>query len=243
MFQQTFVPDAPLERKPIGIAVSIVVQILALAVLALLPLLVSQPVPTASLPLLFLGPKPLVPTVKPVARTSSVAQRNAPSVRSFNLTAPVKIPKEISTIAEGAPPVPDIGDTSALNAAGDSLLSGFVAVPNSVAPPKPKAEPEIKRQSGPIAVGGNVAAANLIHRVEPTYPPLAKAARIQGVVVFQANIGADGQIRNLQLQEGHPLLVQAAKSAILQWRYWPTLLNGKPVEVLTTITVRFALSQ
>ncbi len=62
-------------------------------------------------------------------------------------------------------------------------------------------------------------------------------------MVFQAVIGADGQIRNLQLQEGHPLLVEAAKSAILQWRYRPTLLNGKPVEVLTTITVRFALSQ
>jgi protein TonB len=53
----------------------------------------------------------------------------------------------------------------------------------------------------------------------------------------------DGQIRNLQLQAGHPLLVAAARSAILQWRYRPTLLNGKPVEVVTTITVRFALSQ
>ena len=56
-------------------------------------------------------------------------------------------------------------------------------------------------------------------------------------------IGVDGQIRNLQLQEGHPLLVAEARNAILQWRYRPTLLNGKPVEVVTTITVRFALSQ
>jgi protein TonB len=82
-----------------------------------------------------------------------------------------------------------------------------------------------------------------VNRTEPLYPPVAKAARIQGAVIFQAIIGADGQIRNLHLQEGHPLLVAAARTAILQWRYRPTLLNGKPVEVVTTITVRFSLSQ
>jgi protein TonB len=243
MFQQTFVPDVSSGRKPIGIAVSIVVQIVALAVLALLPLLVRQPVPAASLRLLLLGPTPPATTEQPVAKTSSVAQPNVPRVRSFRLTAPLAIPKQISTVAESAPPAPDIGEATALTAAGDSLLSGFGATSSSIAPPKPRAEPEVKRQIGPLAVGGNVAAANLVHRVEPAYPPIAKAARIQGVVVFQAVIGADGQIRNLQLGEGHPLLVEAAKTAILQWRYRPTLLNGKPVEVLTTITVRFALSQ
>ncbi len=149
MFQQTFVPDVHSGRKPIGIAVSIVVQILALAVLALLPLLVRQPVPTAPLRLLFLGPPPPVAAEKPVARTSAVAQPTVPRVRSFRLTAPVAIPKQISTIAESAPAAPDIGDAAPLNAAGDSLLSGFGATSSSVAPPKPRAEPEVKRQSGP----------------------------------------------------------------------------------------------
>ena len=71
----------------------------------------------------------------------------------------------------------------------------------------PKEAAKVKEVKRPVSIGGNVAAANLIHRVEPVYPPLAKTARIQGVVTFQATIGADGEIRNLQ-QEGHPLLVQ-----------------------------------
>ena len=77
----------------------------------------------------------------------------------------------------------------------------------------------------------------------PLYPPLAKQARIQGVVRFTAIIGKDGNIQNLQLVSGHPLLVEAAKQAVSQWQYKPTLLNGDPVEVVTTIEVNFTLSQ
>jgi protein TonB len=75
------------------------------------------------------------------------------------------------------------------------------------------------------------------------YPPLAKAARVQGTVKFEATIGKDGTIQNLHLISGPPLLVQAAQQAVAQWQYKPTLLNGEPVEVLTTIDVNFTLSQ
>jgi protein TonB len=64
-----------------------------------------------------------------------------------------------------------------------------------------------------IRVGGNVQAANLIRRVTPQYPPLAKQARVQGTVRFTAIIGKDGTIQNLTLVSGHPLLVQAAQDA------------------------------
>jgi TonB family protein len=92
-----------------------------------------------------------------------------------------------------------------------------------------------------IRVGGNVQAANLIRRVEPIYPPLARQARIQGTVRFDATIGADGHVKNLQLISGHPLLVPAAQEAVRQWVYRPTLLNGIPVEVVTQIDVPFTL--
>jgi protein TonB len=92
-------------------------------------------------------------------------------------------------------------------------------------------------------VGGNVQAANLIRKVTPVYPPLAKQARIQGVVHFTAIIGKDGTIQNLTLLTGHPLLVEAARQAVSQWQYKPTLLNGEPVEVVTQIDVNFTLSQ
>jgi TonB family protein len=92
-----------------------------------------------------------------------------------------------------------------------------------------------------IRVGGNVQKCNLITKVEPVYPALAKQARIQGTVRFQMIIGADGRVQNLQLVSGHPLLVQAAQDAVQQWVYRPTLLDGQRVEVVTTVDVNFVL--
>ncbi|MBK5290627.1 MAG: energy transducer TonB, partial [Acidobacteriia bacterium] len=88
-----------------------------------------------------------------------------------------------------------------------------------------------------------VQAARLIRQPKPAYPPLARQARIQGVVRFTAVIGKDGAIANLQLISGHPLLVQSAQDAVKQWVYQPTLLNSEPVEVITQIDVNFTLTQ
>jgi len=93
-----------------------------------------------------------------------------------------------------------------------------------------------------IRVGGNVQAANLIKRVTPDYPQVARAARIQGTVRFSATIGKDGRITNLQTLGGPALLVPPATAAVKQWIYRPTLLNGEPVEVVTQIDVTFDLS-
>ena len=84
-------------------------------------------------------------------------------------------------------------------------------------------------------------AANLIHQVNPIYPPLARQARVQGVVVMEATISKDGSIESLRIIQGHPLLNQAALDAVQQWKYRPTMLNGDPVEVITTVTVTFRL--
>lgn len=94
-----------------------------------------------------------------------------------------------------------------------------------------------------LRVGGNVQAVNLINKVTPAYPPLAKQARIQGTVSFAAVIGTDGAIKDLTLISGHPLLIPAATDAVKQWVYKPTLLNGQPVEVETQIDVNFTLAQ
>jgi periplasmic protein TonB len=83
----------------------------------------------------------------------------------------------------------------------------------------------------------------LISSVEPKYPPLARATRVQGEVLLSAMIGKDGRIENLQVIGGHPMLVRAALDAVRQWRYRPTMLNGQPVEVDTTIAVKFSLRQ
>ena len=82
-----------------------------------------------------------------------------------------------------------------------------------------------------IKVGGNVQSAKLVRQPRPVYPPLAKQARISGVVKLSAVISKDGTIKELQVISGHPLLVPAALEAVKQWVYQPTLLNGEPVEV------------
>ena len=103
-------------------------------------------------------------------------------------------------------------------------------------PPPPKEGP--KR----IRVGGNVQSAKLLNQVRPSYPPLAKQARISGTVRLHAVIAKDGSVVQLEVVSGHPLLVQAALDAVRQWRYQATTLNGDPVEVDTIIEVVFTLS-
>ena len=96
---------------------------------------------------------------------------------------------------------------------------------------------------GTIRVGANVQAANIVSQAKVTYPPLAKAARVQGTVRFEATIGKDGHVENLQLISGPPLLVQAAMDSVRQWVYKPTLLNGQAISVITTVDVNFTLSE
>jgi periplasmic protein TonB len=84
---------------------------------------------------------------------------------------------------------------------------------------------------------------NLLHRVEPEYPAIAKQAGIQGTVVIRAFISREGTIERTQLLSGHPLLAHAALDAVRRWRYRPYYLNGEPVEVETQITVNFVLNR
>jgi periplasmic protein TonB len=79
--------------------------------------------------------------------------------------------------------------------------------------------------------------------VTPIYPPEAKANRVQGSVRFTVVIGKDGRVQSVTLVYGDPVLAQAAKEAVQQWVYKPTLLNGDPVEVMTQVDVNFTLSQ
>ena len=95
----------------------------------------------------------------------------------------------------------------------------------------------------PIKVGGNLQAANLVKKVLPIYPELAKSVHLQGTVRFMATIGRDGTVRDLQVVSGPSILDQPAIDAVKQWLYRPTLLNGEPTEVITQIDVNFSLNQ
>jgi protein TonB len=111
----------------------------------------------------------------------------------------------------------------------------------NIKPPVVTADPP-PSHPGPVHVSGGVQMAKLVKQVIPVYPPLAKNARIYGVVHLVGIIAKDGTIRNLQLIDGHPLLARAALDAVAQWIYKPTLLSGQPVEVICPIDVTFTLS-
>ncbi len=158
-----------------------------------------------------------------------------PEARAF--TAPSAI-QPVARIIDGdsfAPPIYALGPPSV--GAGSLLpyAPGGNALP--VAPP-----PKPKDQAKPLRVGGQVQAANILSRVNPPYPPLARQARISGTVKLEGIIAKDGTVQQLKVISGHPLLVKAAVDAVTLWRYRPTHLNGEPVEVIAPIEVNFILS-
>jgi TonB family protein len=114
------------------------------------------------------------------------------------------------------------------------LIQYFAAAQEGMlaAPPRSNSPMRIK-------VGENVQAFNLIRKTAPNYPEEARQAGVTGEVRMTVTISRDGTVQNIQLVSGHPLLVQSAVQAVQTWLYKPTLLNGAPVEVLTTVTVSF----
>ena len=106
----------------------------------------------------------------------------------------------------------------------------------------PDVEPIGRGGGGPerVRVGGMVEAPLKLRHVAPVYPALAQRAGVAGVVILECVIDKAGRIAGARVLRGHPLLDEAALDAVRQWTYRPTLLNGTPVEVVMTVTVRFA---
>ncbi|HZQ53412.1 MAG TPA: energy transducer TonB [Bryobacteraceae bacterium] len=239
MFDQTFVDHAQTTKEPFALAASVLLESFAVGLLILIPLIYTQALPSAQLKsLLTAPPPPPAPTPKPVG----MKQQHVVAAHTFSmLTAPTVIPKQINPEIRTEPDIAIPGGTSQASGTVYSVVPGVLFPIPTAPPPAPPAKP--KASSKPIRVGVGVAEANLIHKVLPVYPALAKSARVQGTVEFTAIISKEGTIENLRLVHGHPLLVQAAREAVLQWKYRPTLLNGEPVEVVTDIIVNFTLSQ
>jgi TonB family protein len=121
------------------------------------------------------------------------------------------------------------------------LMEGVRALPAGTVPlvteQAPAAVGTIDAQT--IRIGGTVAAANLQASPPPIYPPLAKAAGVQGTVKLQIRVGADGHVKEVTVISGHPLLITAAVDAAKLYVYKPTLLNGQAAEVLTDVEIAF----
>jgi len=241
MFDQTFVNTRAQTRKPWTVAGSLALQTGLVAVLLILPLLHPE-IPKLKLEA---PPRPYVKltTEQPPPEPKTIQHATRSRAFTVPLTAPRNIPTHVMSLVEDAPSITNYAIAGAFASAdpgtGTGLFAGLPAVP--VKPPAPVVRPEPPAPPIRISIGVNVA--KLIFAPKPQYSALAKAARVQGTVKLQAVIAVDGSIQNLRVMSGSPLLANAALEAVRQWRYQPTLLSGKPVEVVTEIDVVFTLSQ
>ena len=148
--------------------------------------------------------------------------------------APIEAPKQI------VPETPSVGVSEGVPGGVEGGVPGGVmggvvgGLPE--APPPPPPPPQ-----APVRVGGAIKQPTKLKNVPPVYPPIAQSARVQGVVIIEATIGADGKVKDAKVLRSIPLLDQAALDAVKQWVFTPTLLNNVPVPVIMTVTVNFTL--
>jgi TonB family protein len=133
----------------------------------------------------------------------------------------------------------------AAKAAGDKAsaeaIAGKAQADAIAAKEKADAEAREKARASAVRVGGKIKPPTKIKDVTPVYPTAAKSNHVQGVVIIEATIGADGKVQDTKVLRSVPQLDQAALDAVRQWEYKPTLLNGVAVPVVMTVTVRFTL--
>ena len=161
------------------------------------------------------------------------------------LAAPTSIPKKVSSgsdnVAEAAP---DLGGVAGGVPGGvpggvvGGVVGGVLGGTGTTVPTPPPAVRPLQRV---VRVGGNVKAPHQTFSVDPAYPPLAREAHIWGTVVVDAVIDERGNVVQARVLSGHPLLIDAALKAVLQWKYEPTTLNGRPVSVELQVQVHFQL--
>lgn len=225
---------------------SFVLQMLFLGVLILIPLIYTEALPKQQLMTFLVAPPPPPPPPPPPAAAAPVKVVKAiqSEIDQGALRTPTAIPKKIAMIKEEEAPPPSSGVVGVIGGVQGGVPGGTIGgVIGSIVSSTPVAAPKV---AAPVVqrqrVSSGVATGLLIHKVQPSYPPIAKSARIQGSVVLKAVISKTGTIENLQVESGHPMLTQAALDAVRQWRYKPYFLNGEPVEVETQITVNFSLT-
>jgi len=150
------------------------------------------------------------------------------------LRQPPVIPPHVATGPDPEPPGLDLGDSAPGGPGG--LVPGGNETGQTIEIARP-----LRPQNKPLKMSEGVMSAQIVVRVQPEYPAIAKAMRLSGTVVLRATIGTDGEVHAIEVVSGHPILAKAACDAVRQWRYRPTLLSGQAVEVETQITVHFVL--
>ena len=212
---------------------SFLIEAIALAALILIPFIYPAALPPQALTRMLIAPPPPLAPAPASHTTPAQAQAPVPVAQLVNLSAPKVIPSHIAN-GDNTPAPPIMNQGFGEVRGSDAISRLGVPLPAPPAPPRAKAE-------GPVRVSSGVAEGHLLAPIQPIYPAIAKAARIQGTVVIEAVISRQGLVKQARIVSGQPMLAQAALEAVSRARYQPYMLNGQPVEVYTTIDINFVL--
>jgi protein TonB len=255
----------PKAKRSLTLPVSIAVHVVVLAAVVVVPLMSwgELPEPDEGVVRAFFvdqtlaPPPPPPPPAPPKAAAQPRVQRPKVKVETPTeapkFTAPIEVPPKIEDpgvdlggselgVPGGEPGGVEGGTIGGVEGGTiGGVVGGVVGgIPEAPPPPPPPPTPE-PAPKGPVRVGGQIKEPTKIRNVPPVYPEVAKQARVQGVVVLEAVISPAGEVTNVKVLRGSPLLDDAAVSAVKQWRYSPTTLNGQPVAVVMTVTVNFRM--
>jgi protein TonB len=196
------------------------------------PLLDPASLPKRTLSVLLAAPAPPPQPLSHMPRAMNVATHVAAFANPF--TPPKIVPNSIATADREPPPAMDMGVAPLAREGGS-----WTGLPDSIGA---GASPQVRAASSrKLAISSGVMEGRKLSGVDPRYPALAIAARVQGTVVLAATISRTGTIENLHVVAGPPMLVPTAEEAVRTWRYRPYSLNGEPVEVETTVRMVFHL--
>jgi protein TonB len=219
---------------PISIAIHMILGVAIVVV----PLLTAAelPEPAAAVKAFFVepaaAPPPPPPPPPPAPKAPTVSRPVEPPPDPTKFIAPVEVPDQVKPEQSL-----DLGIEGGVPGGVEGGVPGGVV--GGVVGGLPDAPPPPVQA---VRVGGQIKEPKKINNVNPTYPDIAKQARVQGVVILECTISPQGKVTDVKILRGIPLLDQAAIDAVKQWTYTPTLLNGVPVPVIMTVTVNFKLS-
>jgi len=251
MFENATLGSGPAGKRVWTTFLGMTSQVFLVGSAVLAPMVFPQALPRTELLSSLEPPAPPGPPPKGKHVKQHAAVRAVPRTQFHGaiLIAPVHPPDRAIMIDEppgradvvGVPGGDPRGLETGVQGAYFRDLAIAAVIPTLKRPVEPTAAPAaepIKR----FPQGGNVQLGRLLRKLEPPYPPLAKATRTSGTVVLECVVGTDGRIKDVRVVSGNPLLVNAARDAVWQWVYEGSQLNGVPIEIVAQISVNFKLN-
>jgi len=229
------------QKNPTDWIISLALHILIVSAVLVAPLAFTEAIDLRSFELthLIVPKPPAAAPSPPPAALQQVIKRVMHPVASA-LVAPTLIPRQIAVVKD--PPAPEVNPEGVIGGIPGGEVGGVLGGILGGAPHAPAAPAAAAPAKKTVyRVGGDVKPPRLIQAIQPSYPPLARAGQVEGVVVIDAIINEHGDVVEAHAVSGPGLLVPAALKAVIQWKYEPTILDGVPVDIRMEVEVAFRL--